>query len=128
MTTKFDGRYDRTKPWQNVPDNKGRVLSDPADPVAPRWQYNGPWSSNMERLTSQALAVATIPGAELQALVRPPLPQVRLFPDRYGYDRRQPGIEDVVSIDRNYVEPRISWYSGGVAGYSAADRNALGSN
>ncbi|NBT46486.1 MAG: hypothetical protein EBT07_01530 [Actinobacteria bacterium] len=127
MSTKFDGRYDRTKPWQNTPDNKGRVLPDPADPVLPRWQYNGPWSSNMERLTQQALMVATIPGTELAQMVRPPLPQIALFPPRYGYSSTQPGIEDIVTIDRNYTEPRVSWFSGGVAGYQAAERNALGS-
>jgi hypothetical protein len=82
----------------------------------------------MERLTSQALMVMNIPGADIQAMVRPPLPQIRLFPDRYGYDRRQPGIDDIVSVDRNYSEPRVSWYSGGVSGYQAASRNSLGSN
>ena len=68
---------------------------------------------------------AAMPGRVLQQKVRPPLPQIRLFPDRLGYgDRRQPEIEDVVSIDRVYTEPRISWYSGGVGGYSAASRNS----
>lgn len=117
MTQKFDGNYDYTKPW--------RAPIQP-DQVAKRWTYNGPWSSNMERLTQQALMVATIPGADISAMVRPPLPQIQLFPDRYGYDRTQPGIADVVTIDRKYHEPRVSWYSGGPAGYSAASRNTLG--
>jgi hypothetical protein len=70
--------------------------------------------------------VATIPGTELSELVRPNLPQIRLFPDRFGYgERPQPGIDDVVSIDRVYTEPRVSWYSGGVAGYSGSSRNSL---
>ena len=120
MTQTFDGNYDYTKPW--------RAPVQP-DQVAKRWQYNGPWASNMERLTSQALMVMNIPGSEIQAMVRPPLPQIRLFPDRFGYgDRSQPGIEDVVTVDRNYHEPRVSWYSGGVAGYEAASRNDLGNN
>jgi hypothetical protein len=38
------------------------------------------------------------------------------------------GIDDIVSIDRNYVEPRITWFSGGVAGYSGSARNDLGNN
>ena len=118
MTQKYDGVYDHTKPW--------RAPVQP-DQVAKRWQYNGPWSSNMERLTSQALMVATIPAAEISQMVRPPLPQIRLFPDRYGYDRRAVGIDDVVTVDRNYVEPRISWYSGSPAGYTGASRNTLGS-
>jgi hypothetical protein len=81
----------------------------------------------MERLTQQALMVMQIPGADIQAMVRPPLPQIRLFPDRYGYgDRRSPGIADVVTIDRVYAEPRISWFSGGPAGFSGTSTNSLG--
>jgi hypothetical protein len=116
-----DGRYDHTKPWSQRPPFQ-------PDQVAKRWQYSGPWSSNEERLTSQALMVMNIPGADISKMVRPPLPQIRLFPDRYGYDRRTIGIDDIVSIDRNYVEPRVGWYSGGVAGYSGSSRNDLGAN
>jgi len=113
----IDGVYDHTKPWRS---------GIPSDVVKPKWTYTGPWATNEQRLTQQALAVATIPGAQLQQLVRPPLPQIRLFPDRFGYgDRRQPEIDDVVSIDRVYTEPRVSWYSGGVGGYSGASRNGL---
>lgn len=120
MAGEFDGNYDYTKPWRNnQTDQQGR----------PKWSYNGPWSSNEERLTQQALMVMTVPGAQIQEMVRPNLPQLRLFPDRFGYgDRSQPGIDDVVSIDRNYVEPRVSWYSGGPAGYSGSSRNSLESN
>lgn len=113
----IDGVYDHTKPWRS---------GEPVDVVKPRWTYDGPWASNMERLTSQAIAAATMPGAALQELVRPPLPQIRLFPDRFGFgERTQPTIEDVVSINRDYMEPRVSWYSGGVAGYSGSSRNSL---
>lgn len=117
MPQTTDGVYDHTKPWRPplVPNQ-----------VQPRWTYAGPWSSNEERLTQQALLAATMPGAQLQQMVRPPLPQIRLFPDRVGYGvRYQPSIDDVVSIDRVYTEPRVSWYSGGVGGYSGASRNSL---
>jgi hypothetical protein len=122
MPYTFDGRYDYTKPW---------VTNSPAeeDYAQPKWTYNGPWSSNMERLTQQALMAATIPGVQLQQLVRPPLPQIRLFPDRFGFgNRTQPEIEDIVSLDRVYQEPRVSWYSGSPAGYSGSSRNSLESN
>ena len=120
MTQKFDGNYDYTKPW--------RAPIQP-DQVAKRYQYNGPWSTNMERLTSQAMMVMNIPGADIQAMVRPPLPQVRLFPERFGYgDRGQPGIDDIVTIDRVYTDPRVSWYSGSPAGFGGTARNDLGSN
>ena len=118
MTQTFDGVYDYTKPW--------RAPIEP-DQVAKRWSYLGPWATNLERLTQQALMVATIPGKDIQAMVRPPLPQIRLFPDRFGYgERSQPGIEDVVTVDRQYHEPRISWFSGSPAGYGGTARNDLG--
>jgi len=121
MTNSVDGRYDRTKPWSTF---RSPVLPDQ---VAKKYSYQGPWATNMERLTQQALMIMTIPGADIQAMVRPPLPQIRLFPDRFGYGfRGQPGIADVVTIDRQYHEPRISWFSGSPAGYSGAARNDLG--
>ena len=114
---RIDGVYDHTKPWR---------AGEPVDVVKPRWTYNGPWASNEERLTQQAIMVATIPGEDIQRLVRPNLPQLRLFPDRYGYgDRTQPTIDDVVSASRAYSEPRISWYSGRASEYSGSSRNSL---
>jgi hypothetical protein len=116
-----DGRYDYTKPWVT-----GTPSDDTYTEAQPKWTYTGPWASNMERLTQQALMAATMPRVQLQMLVRPTLPQIRLFPDRFGFGvRTQPEIEDVVSIDRVYTEPRISWYSGSPAGFSGADRNSL---
>jgi hypothetical protein len=124
MSSKFDGRYDYTKPWVT-----GTPSDDTYTDPQPKWSYNGPWASNMERLTQQALMVATVPGAQLQAMVRPPLPQIRLFPDRIGFGERfQPTIEDVISVDRVYQEPRVSWYSGSPAGYSGSSRDSLESN
>jgi hypothetical protein len=121
MTT-FDGRYDYTKPWVGTPQEN--VENTPYQNG-----YNGPWASNMERLTQQALMVATLPGVKLQEMVRPPLPQIRLFPDRFGFgNRTQPDIDDVISLDRVYNEPRVSWYSGSPAGYSGTSRNSLESN
>ena len=117
MPNTMDGRYDYTKPW---------VTNSPTGEMPATWSYNGPWTSNMERLTQQALLAATMPGAQLQEIVRPPLPQIRLFPSRFGFGvRNQPDIDDVVSLDRVYTEPRVSWYSGSPAGYAGADRNSL---
>jgi hypothetical protein len=125
--SQFDGRYDYTKPWVRQGDAS---YSPYGSSGIPKWAYNGPWASNMERLTQQALLAATIPGEQIRQLVKPPLPQIRLFPDLYGYGnpRLQPSIEDVVSVDRVYTDPRISWYSGSPAGYSGSSRNELGAN
>lgn len=119
MTNTVDGRYDRTKPW--VPNIEPK-------PLGPRWQFLGPFSSNQERLTQQAIQSAVLPGAEVAAMVRVPMPQVNLFPDRFGYDRKVPGIMDIIEVGRQYQDPRISWYSGGVAGYSGSSRNSLAGN
>lgn len=114
-----DGRYDRQRTW--VPQVSPR-------PIAQRWQYTGPFASNEERMTQQAVHAAVLPGAELAAMVRPPLPQIDPFPERYGYDRTAPGILDIIEVSRKYTEPRVSWYSGGVAGYSGTSRNSLAGN
>jgi len=125
--SQFDGNYDYTKPWAGPGDSGYSAYGNSG---TPKWSYNGPWASNMERLTQQALLAATMPGAQIRQLVRPTLPQIRLFPDLFGYGspRLQPGIEDVVSVDRVYTDPRVSWFSGSPAGYSGSSRNDLGAN
>lgn len=127
MTAQFDGNYDYTKPWRG-PGNPG-VRGVAPTSAEQSWSYLGPWASNEERLTQQALAVATLTGDQIRQMVRPPLPQIRVFPDRFGFGpRTQPEIEDVVTIDRVYDEPRVSWYSGGIGSYSGASRNSLETN
>jgi hypothetical protein len=127
MTTRFDGNYAQTKPRAGPGDSGANATNRYAPTSAEQsWSYLGPWASNEERLTQQALVVATMSGAKLQEIVRPPLPQIRVFPDRFGYGfRTQPEIDDVVTIDRVYTEPRVSWYSGGVGSYSGSSRNSL---
>jgi hypothetical protein len=85
----------------------------------------GPNYSNQERLVTQALMTATIPGSVIQATVRPPLPQIDPFPPRYGYptyQERQMEIGEVFSVDRYLPNNRYA-LSGGVAGAQAAARN-----
>lgn len=117
MPSKPDGRYDRTKPW--VPGVSPR-------PIARRWQYLGPFASNEERLTQQAIQSVVLPGSDVADLAVPNLPQVRRMPPRFGYSQRVPGILDIIEVSRRYDDPRVSWFSGGVAGYSGTSRNALG--
>lgn len=127
MTNQTNGQYDQTKPWQGAFDSAGTATNRYAPTSSEQnWSYLGPWASNEERLVQQALMAAMLPGAQLRDMVRPPMPQIRLFPDRFGFGNRlQPDIEDVVSIDRVYTEPRVSWYSGGIGSYSGASRNSL---
>ena len=127
MTNSFDGNYDRTKPWRdnfNYGEGANSPYGEPLD-ESESWSYTGPWASNQEKLMQQALLVNTMRHDQIQKLVRPPLPQIRLFPQTTGYPTGQIGIDDVVSIDRSYTEPRVSWFSGGVGGYSGTSRNGL---
>jgi len=81
-----DGVYSR-KPWQAPPEA-----------AYPPQAYIGPFASNQERLLSQSLAANMMSGPELQEYVRPPLPQVRLFPERYGYTQTEITIEDIIDL------------------------------
>jgi len=81
-----DGVYSR-KPWQAPPEA-----------AYPPQAYIGPFASNQERLLSQSLAANTMSGAELQEYVRPPLPQIKLFPERYGYTQTEISIEDIIDL------------------------------
>lgn len=83
-----DGVYGR-RPW-----------TAPLEAAAPPQEYVGPFQSNQERLISQSLAAWTMSGAELQKYVRPPMPQIKLFPPRFGYTEFEISIEDLVDLPR----------------------------
>ena len=89
MAGKFaDGVYNR-RPWVAPPEA-----------AMPPQEYIGPFASNQERLVSQSLAAWTMSAAEVQAYVRPPLPQIKMFPPRFGYSEHEIGIEDLVNLPR----------------------------
>lgn len=116
MTQAFDGQYDRTKPW--VADT--RIAYPPQ-------AYIGPFASNMERQVTQAMAVATMTSEEIQEYVRPNLPQVQLFPDKYGYHVDEIGIEDIVQLRGRPQEQRNeSDYSQTPNTSESTSRNTLG--
>lgn len=83
-----DGVYGR-RPW-----------TAPAEAAMPPQEFVGPFQSNQERLMSQSLAAWTMKGSELQKYVRPNLPQIKLFPPRFGYTENEIGIEDIVELPR----------------------------
>lgn len=87
--------------------------------------YTRPGSANEERLIAQAIASIDYPGAALQELVRPPLPQIQQFPARTGYGPRKAlGLVEVLGENRTY--PQSSAFSGGPASYSGSSVNSLG--
>lgn len=111
-----DGVYSR-KPWQAPPEA-----------AYPPQQYLGPFASNQERLVSQALASQTMDRAELQEYVRPPLPQVQLFPARYGYVNTEYEITDIIDVPGRGPAPQRneSDYSQTPNTTESTNRNSLG--
>jgi hypothetical protein len=88
----------------NTPNGKygfrawDKPVGVPAQAAMPPQQYIGPFASNQERLLSQSMAINTMSAAEIQEYVRPPLPQVELFPDKFGFNTNEYGIRDIVEM------------------------------
>ena len=109
-----DGVYSR-KPWQAPPEA-----------AYPPQAYIGPFASNQERLLSQSLAANMMTGAELQEYVRPPLPQVKLFPERYGYIQTEISIEDIIELPGRAQQRVESDFSNTPNTQEGTSRNTLG--
>jgi len=109
-----DGVYSR-KPWQAPPEA-----------AYPPQAYIGPFASNQERLLSQSLAANTMSGAELQEYVRPPLPQVKLFPERYGYTQTEITIEDIIELPGRAQQRVESDFSNTPNTQESTSTNSLG--
>lgn len=86
----------------------------------------GPFTSNEERLTQQAIQSVILPGNEIAEMAQVNLPQVNPFPPRFGYAQKVPGIMDIIEVSRQYSEARVTWFSGSVAGFGGSSRNSLG--
>jgi hypothetical protein len=71
----------------------------PPEAAYPPQAYIGPFASNQEQNLSQAMASLQMSSEEIQALVRPNLPQIQLFPERYGYSTREYGIDDIIELN-----------------------------
>jgi len=87
-----DGVYNR-RPWVAPTADLDISRLPPQD-------YLGPFQSNAERLMGQSLATWSMTSEEIQQYVRPPLPQVKLFPPRFGYTENEIGIEDLIDLPR----------------------------
>jgi len=109
-----DGVYSR-KPWQAPPEA-----------AYPPQAYIGPFASNQERLLSQSLAANLMTGEELQKYVRPPLPQVKLFPPRFGYTDSELSVEDIIDLPRRGVQRVESDFSQTPNTTESSSRNDLG--
>lgn len=104
-----------------------RAWSAPtADAPKPPQEYLGPFASNQERLLTQSLATWNMSGAEIQEYVRPPLPQVKLFPPRYGFTEYEITIEDIVQMPRRGQQRVESDFSQTPNTTQSSSRNTLG--
>jgi hypothetical protein len=113
-----DGVYDHSK---------GRpIVGDEPEPSLLRYDYRGPFASMQEGLMTRALYSVTMPPTLLQDIVRPPLPQVNLFPPRYGYRTRELGILDVMDVNEAFEEPNRVDYTRDPAGFEGTSRNTNG--
>jgi hypothetical protein len=73
---------------------------------------------------SQAMAVTTMPGEDIQAVVRPNLPQINAFPERYGYEKTAYGIRDILDVTARTYERTD--YSQQPTTQESTSRNSLG--
>jgi len=122
-----DGVYGH-KPWDK--DRAG--VNTPEEAAFPPQEYLGPFQSNQDRLLNQSLATWTMSSEEIQAYVRPNLPQINLFPPRYGYVTEEIGIQDIIELpgrNQNQVGQRVeSDYSNTPNTTESSSRNTLGNS
>lgn len=111
----------------------GRFADSVYDRNAPQFKTGGAgeayvsgagYSSNEERLTSEALAAQTDIDPELLRIARPKA-RGPLFPPRLVGERTQPTIDDVVQVDRRYPDSSAE-FSGSSGGYSGTAVPSIG--
>jgi hypothetical protein len=114
----------------NTPNGKygfrawDKPIGVPPEAAMPPQAYIGPFASNSERMLSQAMAIGRMTASEIQDLVRPALPQVKLFPNRFGYETAEYGIKDIVELSGR-IQQRVD-FSGAATTTESTSRNALG--
>jgi hypothetical protein len=80
--------------------SKGRgIVSEDPEPSLLRYDYMGPFAN-----------------------VRPPLPQINMFPPRYGYRTRELGIMDVMDVNDQFQPTRVD-FTREQGAYSGTARN-----
>ena len=71
----------------------------PPEAAYPPQAYIGPFASNQEQMLSQAMESLNMSSEQIQALVRPNLPQIELFPEKYGYSTKEYGLDDIIELN-----------------------------
>jgi hypothetical protein len=104
-----------------------RPWTAPLEAAYPPQEYIGPFQSNQERLLSQSLAALSMTAEEIQEFVRPPLPQIQLFPARYGFTEDEISVEDIIDMPRRGQQRVESDFSQTPNTTQSTSRNTLGS-
>lgn len=92
--------------------------------LTPYDAQRGGWPSFAEAMVQESLERSQEPESVIKA-IRPPLQQIMMFPDRFGYPtfpERQATIRGVIEYHALYPDARQE-VSGGEAGYSGSERN-----
>jgi hypothetical protein len=89
----------------NTPNGKygmrawDKPVGVPVEAAYPPQAYIGPFASNQERLLTQSMEIGNMSASEIQEYVRPPMPQIKKFPNRFGYETKEYGIQDIVEMN-----------------------------
>jgi len=71
----------------------------PPEAAYPPQAYIGPFASNQEQMVSQAMASLQMTSEQIQEYCRPNLPQIELFPQKYGYSTKEYGLDDMINLN-----------------------------
>jgi hypothetical protein len=79
----------------------------------------------MEKQTSDAMTVATIPGDVLLLQTLPPSPKLGLFPPRFGWERGPVTVMDLIRGDIEDLSGfrNTGWSGGQGQGYEGTSRD-----
>jgi hypothetical protein len=116
MQTGAAGRYADTVYDRNAPGQQG---------AGEAYVSSSGYSSNEERLVSEALASQLALDPATIRAIRPGFAKQPLFPPRFGYAQVEIGIHDVIEVDRRYPDSS-SQFSGSAGGYSGSSTPSLG--
>jgi hypothetical protein len=104
--------------------SKGRPITS-EDPGI-RYDYMGPFKDTQEALLTRAVRSVTLPKEMVQDIVRPPLPQIQLFPARYGFTEDEISVEDIIDMPRRGQQRVESDFSQTPNTTQSTSRNTLG--
>lgn len=90
--------------------SKGRpILSEDPEASLLRYDYMGPFENVQDAMMARAIKSVTMPAHLIPDIVRPFLPQIQLFPSRFGYRTREIDITDVMNVNSEFQPERVDF-------------------